>query len=726
MGAAVSLLEDRIRSGLLDSVFEHPKFRFRSSGMGAAVSLLEDRIRSGLLDSRLADIKQTKKTREMELALRIATTRERLLWVAAYYAFVGGVSLARSATLRWQGIRLHWDNAFLPLNITFFCMPPFLFTYQLDLALAPAELWGLKVGGKANRIAEEALAIREGRRHRWFSCPYLPEVDDATLWIHKPVCLPVVFEHAYHRERALSNKAREAKGLSPEPDWAYFQQRCCPFARPARCGLAGWLTMLRQEFGARLLFLLFAIQHLIKGLGATIGGRANPYLCKEYNVSAQDMQILKTLIFSPYILKPMLGLTSDLFPINGYNKAPYLLLATGAGVASAFVVGLAEMPLRMFVLCLFLVELMVCTDDLLTEAIYSRQMQDKPAHGQDLLTFVFAGMSFWSLLGSLVSGFLLTFLGAHAVYLLVAACALPALAAACTMEEPRKSASAVRTARAKIWRQKELFILALVMSGASVALSSVAALTTRPVVNAAVALLAALVVLGAFLLLLSPVIAKFAAFTLIQTSLHLSVSGPAFYFLTDSPEQYPEGPHFSKVFYNTCLGSVGSLATLLGLYTYNRYSAYFSYRTLLVVSNITFSVLHLADSLLFSRLNLALGIPDMAFAFGNQSLGPVVYQCDFDDWRHQKFVLKWILAKLYLVGWLLLSLQFVLRQTFAKLVVHMEMGTPLLELLTILGVQLVFYLFVVWLRLLKGVPLCLLPWVCLVLMCFRLVLKTMG
>ena len=29
----------------------------------------------------------------------------------------------------------------------------------------------------------------------------------------------------------------------------------------------------------------------------------------------------------------------------------------------------------------------------------------------------------------------------------------------------------------------------------------------------------------------------------------------------------------AQVFYNTCLGSVGSLATLLGLYTYNRYSA---------------------------------------------------------------------------------------------------------------------------------------------------------
>ena len=38
------------------------------------------------------------------------------------------------------------------------------------------------------------------------------QVKDSTLWIHKPVCLPVVFEHAYHRERALSNTAREAKG----------------------------------------------------------------------------------------------------------------------------------------------------------------------------------------------------------------------------------------------------------------------------------------------------------------------------------------------------------------------------------------------------------------------------------------------------------------------------------------------------------------------------------
>ena len=48
---------------------------------------------------------------------------------------------------------------------------------------------------------------------------------------------------------------------------------------------------------------------------------------------------------------------------------------------------------------------------------------------------------------------------------------------------------------------------------------------------------------------------------------------------------------------------------LLSRYTYNRYSSEISYRRILIISNITFSVFHLADVVLFSRLNVKLGIP---------------------------------------------------------------------------------------------------------------------
>lgn len=80
------------------------------------------------------------------------------------------------------------------------------------------------------------------------------------------------------------------------------------------------------------------------------------------------------------------------------------------------------------------------------------------------------------------------------------------------------------------------------------------------------------------------------------------------------------------LFYNATLGCMGSFATLFGLYTYNRYSSQISYRAIIVVSNTVFSLLHLADMVLFSRMNVQIGIPDCFFAFGNQSLGTMIYQ----------------------------------------------------------------------------------------------------
>lgn len=35
----------------------------------------------------------------------------------------------------------------------------------------------------------------------------------------------------------------------------------------------------------------------------------------------------------------------------------------------------------------------------------------------------------------------------------------------------------------------------------------------------------------------------------------LSAGGAAFYFMTDTPSQYPEGPHFTPIFYNSVIGS---------------------------------------------------------------------------------------------------------------------------------------------------------------------------
>merc|ERR1719439_83550 len=91
------------------------------------------------------------------------------------------------------------------------------------------------------------------------------------------------------------------------------------------------------------------------------------------------------------------------------------------------------------------------------------------------------------------------------------------------------------------------------------------------------ALTVAMVMLLSFSIMLSPIIAKFNAFSLIQTSCTFTVSGAAFYFFTDTPEQYPEGPHFSPFFYNTVLGVVQCIFSLIGIYCYQRFMSTWKY-----------------------------------------------------------------------------------------------------------------------------------------------------
>eukprot|EP00928_Gymnodinium_smaydae_P071750 TRINITY_DN55249_c0_g1_i1.p2 TRINITY_DN55249_c0_g1~~TRINITY_DN55249_c0_g1_i1.p2 ORF type:complete len:212 (+),score=39.33 TRINITY_DN55249_c0_g1_i1:58-636(+) len=192
--------------------------------MGSALSHIENRQRQAALDARLADVKQAKRLRDLQVATQIASTRDRLLWVAGYYSTMLAMSLVRHVALHRRGVSFHFDNFFLPLNVAIICAPPWLVGYQLDLALPESVVPGLPLGGKATRLQEETLRIRDGLRHRWFDHPWLPEVDDAQLAMHRPVRLPATLAASYAREREATNSARAARGLQPEPEWGTFEE----------------------------------------------------------------------------------------------------------------------------------------------------------------------------------------------------------------------------------------------------------------------------------------------------------------------------------------------------------------------------------------------------------------------------------------------------------------------------------------------------------------------
>jgi hypothetical protein len=140
------------------------------------------------------------------------------------------------------------------------------------------------------------------------------------------------------------------------------------------------------------------------------------------------------------------------------------------------------------------------------------------------------------------------------------------------------------------------------------------------------ALFVMFVVLAAFSIALRPTIAKINAFFLVQTSLGIGIGGATFYFYTDTPEQYPNGPHFSVQFFTTVLGLVTSLFSLAGLLIYNKYMKDWNYRTLLMVSNLLISILSFLDIIMFTRMNVKMGIPDTVFVLGSSVSGTVISQ----------------------------------------------------------------------------------------------------
>lgn len=412
----------------------------------------------------------------------------------------------------------------------------------------------------------------------------------------------------------------------------YDQVSSLPLLGPALAaplGLALWVADLADTYGAPLLILLFSSQHVLKGFVRGFTSNPESFLYKSYGVAGPAMQVYQGVAMLPWSVKPILGLCSDLLPINGYHKGPYIVIAAVLGMGGITAIGYVpqeSLPVYMLVLALFFKNLMVSCADLLTEAKYAEQMSEKPEKGPDLMTFVWGGMEGAAVIALLLVGPMITTAGPKSPYMIAA---IPAAfifwpLAKGYLGEQQKTQEEIQKTREMHMQNGEAFILCLLMLAATLTMSIAGMCTKNANIHFAVALGVFVVILTSFSVLLRPSIAKVNALALIQGSLRVSIGGAAFYFYTDTPEMYPEGPHFSAFFYTTVMGLVGAACSIFGFYTYRTYLRDWTFQRLLLIANIAVAVLNLADVLLYSRWNVRLGIPDMVFVLGSEASTTVI------------------------------------------------------------------------------------------------------
>jgi len=249
-------------------------------------------------------------------------------------------------------------------------------------------------------------------------------------------------------------------------------------------------------------------------------------------------------------------------------------------------------------------------------------------------------MNAGSVLGVSLSGLLLANASPKLPFLisaLPAAMVLIPLFYGC-LEEKMVRSEETAERRKKFYAQREACFLSLLICVVCLGLTACGLISSSTRVNAIAATIAFFVVGFFFSVFLSPAIARFNLWSLLQTSLSLSTSGAAFYFMTDTEEQYNEGPHFSPLYYNSVIGTVGALMSLVGVATFQRYFSTYRYRNLLLVTNIAFCFMNALDTVLFKRLNVSMGIPDHAFVLGTSCMQNVLMQW---QWMPQVIILSY-------------------------------------------------------------------------------------
>jgi folate/biopterin transporter len=386
------------------------------------------------------------------------------------------------------------------------------------------------------------------------------------------------------------------------------------------CGILRWIHSLGESFGCQLLLLLFATEHVLKGFVCTLTGQASYFIFASYGVNAARMQIYSGVVQLPWSIKPVFGLISDVFPIGGFKKRPYMLLTSIFGVASMLAIGMLPqgfLSINSIVVCMVVCTTQYSVCDLLSEAAYAERIQDNPKRGPCLVSYVWGGVTVMSTIAVALSGCIIDYDPRLAFSISAIAATtvfLPLMGN--YLQERKLTDDEVIDERARALQQKEVCLLCGIMLLANVSLTFTGLAFDNVALNATVAVIFTLILLFSFTMLLTPVVAKFNAFQLLQSACSLSISSASFYFYTDSPEEYPEGPHFSIVFYSSVLGFIGSCMSLLGVFCYQRYMSKWRYRSLLLFTNIFLFVLSMMDVVMFSRINLKIGIPDHYMVIG--------------------------------------------------------------------------------------------------------------
>jgi len=398
--------------------------------------------------------------------------------------------------------------------------------------------------------------------------------------------------------------------------------------------IPGYTTFrsLMKDYGFKFLLMISLTAHWGKGFGRAQCGQSVRYLLQNpWAVPGPQLDILATIVELPWSMKPIIALVSDMYPIFGYHKTPYILITgiLGAlGTCMAVFMSPDLSSVEVPVIGLFLTNLAWMTSDILVEGQYARRMMEKPQSGPELVVFIGVGQQVCVFLSSLISGFVIDNLGAqwNLIFCLIPTVLTCIVSVFNFLDEPRITSHFARFHI--LSKQRNVVFLSVIVGVASILFAVTGIVTSNHYIQFGISFSIFILTNAISWLSLNPLVGNLVLFLAIAGITNMSLAGPSHYFYTDTVVQYPDGPHFEPWFYVTICGIVGAIGSLIGCWIFSFFKSA-KYITMFAWVFVFGAIIGSINSILFSRLNRVWGISDYAFVGSDTAIASAVTMLSF-------------------------------------------------------------------------------------------------
>ncbi|KAM7459596.1 hypothetical protein LguiA_036590 [Lonicera macranthoides] len=178
-----------------------------------------------------------------------------------------------------------------------------------------------------------------------------------------------------------------------------------------------WLKMLSLRLNPTFVLGIFLVYGLSQGFAGSFFHIVSDYYWKDVQkVEPSAMQLYIGIYYIPWIMKPLWGLLTDVFPVMGYRRRPYFVFAGVLGVVAAMVVAVSgKVAVLVALVCMVGITGGVAIADVTIDACVARNSIDIRELAADMQSLCGVCSSIGALVGYSISGFFVHHLGPQGV-----------------------------------------------------------------------------------------------------------------------------------------------------------------------------------------------------------------------------------------------------------------------------------------------------------------------